>query len=110
MVNTMNDQSKHIEVLAEYFQALVGDRHLDDVSALELVDILSKQVHGLNGGSTLSIGAASEVVGFDPETHVVRTGEDTWGVMVMVEFDDSEEAMRKYIEDDGWEIQLDTVH
>ena len=110
MVNTMNDQSKHLEVLADYFQALVGERHLDDVSALELIQILSKQVHGLNGGCTLSIDDAAEVVGFNPEAHVVRTGEDTWSVMVMIEFDDSEEAMLKSIEDAGWKIVDETVH
>lgn len=104
MPNTMNDYEKHLETTRRYLQQLAGHTSLEDLSAEELIPMLAQHMHGLNGGPTLSMDDAAEVVGFDPSTHVLRTGEDTWQVLVMIEFDDSEEAMLKSIEDAGYEM------
>jgi len=102
MTNTKNDYSKHLESTRAYLKALAGYDDLEDMTAEEMVEVMAKHLHGLNGGSTLSIDDAAEIVGFNPDAHVVRTGKDTWQVMVMIEFDDSEEALLGHIEDAGF--------
>ena len=101
MPNTMNDYEKHLETTRRYLQQLAGHTSLEDVSAEELIPLLAGHMHGLNGGTTLSMDDAAEIVGFDPSRHALRTGEDTWQVLVMIEFDDSEEAMLRQIDENG---------
>ena len=101
MTNTVNDYEKHLETTRRYPQQLVGHTSLEDVSAEEMIPLLAKKMHGLNGGTTLSMDDAAEIVGFDPSKHVLRTSEDTWQVLVMIEFDDSEEAMLRQVEENG---------
>ena len=93
MTNNENDYLKHLETTRAYLQALAGYDDLEYMSAEDMIEVMAKHLHGLNGGSTLSIDDAAEIVGFNPDAHVVRTGKDTWQVMVMIEFDDSEEAL-----------------
>jgi len=113
MANSKNDVVKHLQATEAYLKAITGFDQLKDMSAEDLIPFLAENLHGLNGGLTLDIEEAAEIVKFDKNKHVIRTGEDTWSVMVLIEFDDSEEAFKKIIEQNGYTVMgpmVETTH
>jgi len=83
---------------------------LEEMSAEDLIPFLAQNLCGVNGGLTLDIEEAAEVVGFSRDHHVIRTGEDTWSVLALIEFDDSEEAFAEIIAKGGYSIMEPMLH
>jgi hypothetical protein len=110
MSNTKNDFVKKLKATEAYLKAITGFDQLEQMSAEDLIPFLAQNLCGVNGGLTLDIDEASEVVGFNRDHHVIRTGEDTWSVLALIEFDDSEEAFAEIIERGGYRLMEPMLH
>jgi len=88
MANSRNDFQKFTQAWGRHLEAISNrDCRWQELSATEIVELLSAQTLGLNGGPMDKIADAAEIIGFDEE-NVVFVAPNVAQVLTMIEFHD----------------------
>jgi hypothetical protein len=88
MSNTRNDIQKFSEAWGRHLEAISNrDCRWQELSAEEIVKLLSVQTLGLNGGNLSKMSEAAEIVGFDDD-NIVFVAPNVAHVLALIEFTD----------------------